>query len=548
MSKKATQAVQPGKVISLSWLFVIWCCGAAWMVAMALFYPARFAQVDPEVLATSRAFWATAVGVAGGVALVLLYKWWYRSRLEEEARALLDPRQPLQRRLLLLASMLLVITITSVIIYWLMARDSLAVTGLAGIYGVAGMMLLQIFIYSDYRRAMLRAQELAVKARVEANFKLGADRSSYANILGVLTVLATLGAGAWLQWGLPAAALAEPRPYITVQHPSGTAVRLTYGHEAGLPAVSPDGKYVAYVQGDVISKKLRIMRADGSEKRTIPGLNPNVNYPMAWSPDGKRLLVICTEASASEELAVEQLSVLYDLWLVEVTSGKATKLTDTGNIVAARWVGPKRLVVLRGYKEAATVWLMNDQGNQQQTVEEVVLPSWPFAIQPWHGNKDLLAVGIGTLSGVWRIDTATAKATRLANIPALWAVPLNDKEIAVGTLGKARKPATTATSIGVLDTTTGKGRGLTRDLQGALGYPGLASPQGHIFFTQTTDNSLWLMDTKSGKLRPATKLEAVSQPAAAPDGRTLFITARGGAKTEPKAQQPGVWRLELEQQ
>jgi serine/threonine protein kinase len=68
---------------------------------------------------------------------------------------------------------------------------------------------------------------------------------------------------------------ASPRP-IT---PEGTFSAL----------VSPDGKSIAALFTD---ESVRVWNLDGGEARAVPGLNWHEEYPLAWSDDGKALLVV----------------------------------------------------------------------------------------------------------------------------------------------------------------------------------------------------------------------------------------------------------------
>jgi hypothetical protein len=72
--------------------------------------------------------------------------------------------------------------------------------------------------------------------------------------------------------------------------------------------------------------RLVVVDRDGSTLRALfpaegePGLEP---HPVAWSPDGERLGVIYQG----------------DLWIVDVASGQAHRLTSDGQVTAIDWAG-----------------------------------------------------------------------------------------------------------------------------------------------------------------------------------------------------------------
>jgi dipeptidyl aminopeptidase/acylaminoacyl peptidase len=74
------------------------------------------------------------------------------------------------------------------------------------------------------------------------------------------------------------------------------------GPDSGRPAWSPDGKWVAYMQGDEArysaynQDKLGIVSADGGAPRILtPTLDRDVSGPLAWTADGKSLLFQVTD-------------------------------------------------------------------------------------------------------------------------------------------------------------------------------------------------------------------------------------------------------------
>lgn len=95
--------------------------------------------------------------------------------------------------------------------------------------------------------------------------------------------------------------LDDPSQVVTV-HPDGTGERqLTHvpdGKQAGAPAISPDGKTIAYVSnqgGDNFA--LWAMNVDGSGQHKVYGKAGFDFYQPRWSPDGKKLVVTRCDSS-----------------------------------------------------------------------------------------------------------------------------------------------------------------------------------------------------------------------------------------------------------
>lgn len=57
----------------------------------------------------------------------------------------------------------------------------------------------------------------------------------------------------------------------------------------GLPSVSPDGKYIAFVSARSGNQEVFVMGSDGSDQRQVTRATGRVGMP-SWAPDGKRIL------------------------------------------------------------------------------------------------------------------------------------------------------------------------------------------------------------------------------------------------------------------
>src|SRR5205823_13315606 len=123
-------------------------------------------------------------------------------------------------------------------------------------------------------------------------------------------------------------------------------------------AISPDGKYIAY--GD--RSAIRIKLIETGETHTIPpplGVSKNALWvPMAWFPDGTKLLVGAFESGHTSG------------WTVSVLSGTARMLRDNAGVGS---VSPKDSRILYTEKIDSSwmgreLWIMGASGEEAHKV------------------------------------------------------------------------------------------------------------------------------------------------------------------------------------
>ena len=100
----------------------------------------------------------------------------------------------------------------------------------------------------------------------------------------------------------------------------GFPVRLTVGAGAGgsaprIPLWSPDGAYVSCVCRQGVADEVWLWPANGDAGFQLTSLGGRI-HSMNWSPDGRSVAVSCNRYGS------------YDIYLVEVSSGKSARITD----------------------------------------------------------------------------------------------------------------------------------------------------------------------------------------------------------------------------
>lgn len=125
----------------------------------------------------------------------------------------------------------------------------------------------------------------------------------------------------------------------------GTPRQLTYGERGeSQPTWSPDGKTIAFVTArgagtgdDAPRAQIWLLPADGGEARQLTTARDGVSG-YVWSPDGARIAFTTTDTLTREQEAkrrrrddpqvYEDDFRLSHIWVVDVASGKATKVTS----------------------------------------------------------------------------------------------------------------------------------------------------------------------------------------------------------------------------
>ena len=234
-------------------------------------------------------FPAVVIGLAGGFLLVAWERWRVRRGLEGEARAIAFRERRLARAVLVVIPLMAVYAAVFGGVYLL----SGPLPGLTALLALAAVYLPWVFLHRTYAPIYDRARQLLLQAAampVERGPLPDSRRRRRVfrtlDALGVLSIVGFLALGAWLQWGTPLLAEREPKQYESEMQAGGLAVCLTYGADVWAPAVSPDGRLVAYVRDIPLGyAQLWVMRADGGGKRRV-GANVQSRH-LAWAgPSG----------------------------------------------------------------------------------------------------------------------------------------------------------------------------------------------------------------------------------------------------------------------
>ena len=142
--------------------------------------------------------------------------------------------------------------------------------------------------------------------------------------------------------------------------------------EVGLqysPAVSPDGKRIAYISGHGYgTHELSLGGIDGQNHRKLTS-NRTVEASPAWSPDGRRV------AYASDETGD------YEIWIIDADGQRRKRLTESDGIDTHPCWSPdgRRLAFTSSRGGELGIWVMNVDGKNPTQVtrgKPSRAPSW----------------------------------------------------------------------------------------------------------------------------------------------------------------------------
>jgi Tol biopolymer transport system component len=196
------------------------------------------------------------------------------------------------------------------------------------------------------------------------------------------------------------------------------------------PAVSPDGRWIAYGRG----AKVLVIPTAGGKPRTVYTLHedqPSLAGPPGWAPNSRafgvldgRLVIVYPGSRTynvlpqTDDFAFSPSSrrIVYEsrdnLFVVSARGGKSRQLTDDHKSFAPVW-GKKGIAFVRFTRGAhGDVWLLDGRSRHARRLTHTGADFWP-AFFSADGTK-LLAANPAMHNGrLWAVDVTTGKARRL---------------------------------------------------------------------------------------------------------------------------------------
>jgi len=542
-----------------SGLLCAWLCTGLGLAMYVLFR--HIARAFGAFFFPGSPFLYAAVGLVGGLCAVTIETRRMSRQLELEARLLAFGEGSWKFRLGRGLPMLGIYAVTAAVAAASLCRFIMS-SPLDIFLAVGSAFMPCVFLHQPSSRVQERARELLTSAEETGQSSRALPKpmslraGTWLNALGVVSMIAVLALSAWMQWGIPFLSWREPHPYVTETQPGGRATQLTYAGEACDPVISPNGRLVAYIRPNIFRSELRLMRLDGSHKRRVgtdSGLVPAGPGPLAWSPDGSHILMVGGRFWNPRSRDYDE-RPLASLWSIDVANGAGKRLLSDGNLIGVRWLPAGRTVAALTsplYGKYADLWLVDASGRNPRQVPGLKLVRAPYAVQAWHGGRDLLVAGAQDSAGIWSVDLTTARATRLSELPARWALPYGTNGILFAQRGHVYPPGKSATDIGLLGPARGDVRWVMRDLQGAPVWPALVGRAPVLVFVLCGYGSggnadLWALNLRNGKLTQLTNGESIIGFDVDRQGTAIVYTSwpRERDRRDFRLFDWNIWRLE----
>jgi serine/threonine protein kinase len=367
-------------------------------------------------------------------------------------------------------------------------------------------------------------------------------------------------------------------------HDSISLERLTNTGEVSSAALSPDGKYMAYVTGVAGNRTLRVRQiatrsdieilpaghyagltfsrdgnyiyyaqqhpgGENSELRRVPALGGQsqklqeaINSPVTFSPDGSKYALVRGKASQSTTLMVasddgSKESVLAERKVPDSFSAEGPAWSPDGKLIAVSAAAAGKFFVMLAPVAGGPLVRLGDRG-------------WPIAGRvAWLPDSTGLVVNAAEPNGpgqLWQISYPQGHARRITN-------DLNDYDdlgVAVDSNALVTVQQELVSNVWMVPRARSDNARQISSRAGAQdGFAGIAwTPDSRILFASLAGGTreLWVMNEDGSHPRQITSnanLQFYSTPSVCPDGRTLvFASSLGSANIWDTT----IWKMDLE--
>lgn len=311
--------------------------------------------------------------------------------------------------------------------------------------------------------------------------------------------------------------------------------KLTSTGRAIAPAISPDGKYVAYVVDDLGKQGLWIRQTETLSNVQVQTPSDVSYQGLTFSPDGNYLFYVVYKMP-------KHIGVLYR---VPILGGTPQKILEDVDTAVSFSPDGKQFAFVRQYPTTleTAVLLANADGNNEVKLAARKMPQ-AYSIDglSWSPDGNLIAIGAsdieahGTAMRLIGIRLLDGKEVRLSTLTwgNLKQVTWNREGCGLLAIGWQHASPVVANQVWYIPYPTGEARRVTNDL---MNYNSLsfARETGKLVTTQSTKVSrLWLVDeAKAEQAMPAASvgIDYFSEKLGLgwmPDGRLIYGSRASG--------------------
>jgi Tol biopolymer transport system component len=159
--------------------------------------------------------------------------------------------------------------------------------------------------------------------------------------------------------------------------------RLTSSGKVADIAMSPDGKYVAYVIEDAGKRSIRLRQTATTSDVEIVAPDENQIGSLSFTPDGNYVYFL---------KVVQNLGTLYQ---IPALGGQAKRIVSDADTGAAVSPDGKQIGFVRESEQAQTFMLANADGSNQRTLFQLTNDNlfWGYAVPSWSTDGKMIAYG-----------------------------------------------------------------------------------------------------------------------------------------------------------
>jgi dipeptidyl aminopeptidase/acylaminoacyl peptidase len=191
--------------------------------------------------------------------------------------------------------------------------------------------------------------------------------------------------------------------------------------EERAPAVSPDGRWIAFYSGRSGHQDIWIVPSDGSAPprplTQAAMAEDDARFVPAWSPDSRRIAYVSNKSDYWHD----------DVWIVETASGTSRQVSTSLMAASApTWSPDGRSIAVLGtakkgywYEDLQDIWIVDAASGAERTVRmQITATDWLHSLPVyWSGDGRQLYFAYherGDLN-LWAVPSAGGVATRLTS-------------------------------------------------------------------------------------------------------------------------------------
>ncbi len=360
----------------------------------------------------------------------------------------------------------------------------------------------------------------------------------------------------WSQWisiGLLAALLFVGglffwrRAAESAQHPMGELklTRVTTTSNSWDVAISPDGKTLAYIQGDAGLQSLKLKPVSGeSESELIAPVEARYRG-ITFAPDGNSIFLTRKEKGATAFVLYQRNLHSPEQKVILPQVDSAVTFSPDGKKIAFvredQTTGKSSLIVA------------NNDGSNEKLLVTHQMPDYFSVDGPsWSPDGKLIALSVGQTKPVFHFRIATIQVSDgQESFPSdakwAWAMDVawlaNGKEIIL--IGRHHNEGTNSNQVWRVTLATGQAQKITNDLNDYRGLSLTSNSQKLVTVQAETRANIWIQD-QVGNAQPITiTADAASQNGYdgldwTPNGQIVYTSLRNG--------QQDLWRIDPKSQ